>query len=99
LRETLQTGENIVNPEITILNAENEELPVSISTGVLKNKEDDFLGGVETFRDLSVMKKLTREASQKSSVVVSLKSCVNFLVNEPMLVFHGEMITTILRTI
>lgn len=67
LQETLQTGENIISREINILNAENEEIPVSISTAVLRDKEGTFLGGVETFRDLSVIKKLTREVSQKYS--------------------------------
>ncbi len=67
LRETLETGKNIINREINILNSENEELPVSISTAVLRDKDGTFLGGVETFRDLSVIKKLTREVSQKYS--------------------------------
>lgn len=67
LRETLETGNDIVNREITILNAENEEIPVSISTAVLRDKDGTFLGGVETFRDLSLMKRLMREVSQKYS--------------------------------
>jgi PAS domain S-box-containing protein len=67
LRETLKTGENIINREINILNSENEEIPVSISTAVLRDKDGTFLGGVETFRDLSVIKRLTREVSQKYS--------------------------------
>lgn len=67
LRETLQTGENIINREINILNSENEEIPVSISTAVLRDKKGTFVGGVETFRDISVIKRLTREVSQKYS--------------------------------
>lgn len=67
MRETLQTGENIINREINILNSENEEIPVSISTAVLRDKKGTFLGGVETFRDISVIKRLTREVSQKYS--------------------------------
>ncbi len=67
LKETLATGQNLVNREITILNAENEELPVSISTAVLRDGDDNFVGGVETFRDLSVLKQLTREAEQRYS--------------------------------
>jgi len=67
LRETLETGKNIINREINILNSENEEIPVSISTAVLRDKDGTFIGGVETFRDLSVIKRLTREVSQKYS--------------------------------
>lgn len=67
LRETLETGDQIVNREINILNSENEEIPVSISTAVLRGNNDEFLGGVETFRDLSLIKQLTREVSRKYS--------------------------------
>ncbi|MBD3309104.1 PAS domain-containing protein [candidate division KSB3 bacterium] len=67
LRETLATGENIINQEINILNSENEEIPVSISTAVLRDKDGRFIGGVETFRDLSLIKQLTREISQRYS--------------------------------
>lgn len=67
LRETLETGKNIINREINILNSENEEIPASISTSVLRDKDGSFIGGVETFRDLSVIKKLTREVSRKYS--------------------------------
>jgi len=67
LRETLKTGVNIINREINILNSENEEIPVSISTAVLRDAEGNFIGGVETFRDLSVIKQLTREVSKQYS--------------------------------
>ena len=67
LKETLATGQNLVNREITILNAENEELPVSISTAVLRDGDGNFVGGVETFRDLSLLKQLAREAEQRYS--------------------------------
>ena len=67
LRETLETGRNIVNREINILDSENEEIPVSISTAVLRDNDGTFLGGVETFRDLSLIKQLTREVAQKYS--------------------------------
>ncbi len=67
LKETLTTGQDLVNREITILNAENEELPVSISTAVLRDGDGNFVGGVETFRDLSLLKQLAREAEQRYS--------------------------------
>ena len=67
LRETLESGNNIINREINILDAENEEIPVSISTAVLRDKAGNFIGGAETFRDLSVLKRLTREVAQRYS--------------------------------
>lgn len=67
LRETLNTGKQIIHRDINILNSENEEIPVSISTAVLRDNEGTFIGGVETFRDLSLIKRLTREVSQQYS--------------------------------
>ncbi|PIE36444.1 Fis family transcriptional regulator [candidate division KSB3 bacterium] len=67
LRKTLESGENIINQEINILNSENEEIPVSISTAVLRDSDGNFIGGVETFRDLSLIKQLTREVSKQYS--------------------------------
>lgn len=67
LRETLNTGVQIVNREINVLNSENDEIPVSISTAVLRDKEGRFIGGVETFRDLSLIKHLTRKVAQQYS--------------------------------
>lgn len=67
LRETLKTGKQIIHRDINILNSENEEIPVSISTAVLRDHEGDFIGGVESFRDMSLIKRLTREVAQQYS--------------------------------
>lgn len=65
LNKTLKTGKNIVNFELNILTKDNKEIPVSISTAVLKNKSGNFMGGVETFRDISVIKELKKELTNK----------------------------------
>jgi PAS domain S-box-containing protein len=67
LRETMQTGKNIINKELNILDKFNQEVPVSISTAVLRNEEDEIIGGVETFRDLSLIKELDKEIHEKYS--------------------------------
>ena len=54
LRETMETGRPIVNPSIFIVNSQGNRIPVSISTALLKDKNRSVIGGVETFRDLSV---------------------------------------------
>ncbi len=63
LRRTLQTGKPVINRAIYLLNADGERTPVSISTALLKNRSGEVIGGVETFRDLSVVEALRKELS------------------------------------
>ncbi|MBN1394665.1 MAG: sigma 54-interacting transcriptional regulator [Pirellulales bacterium] len=61
LRETLRTGRPIVNRAIYILGAQNNRVPISISTAVFRDAEGNVVGGVETFRDLSLVEELRKE--------------------------------------
>jgi PAS domain S-box-containing protein len=65
LKETLRTKKEITNLSVTILNKEGKQIPISISTAVLKNEKGQIIGGVETFRDLSTIEELKKELSQK----------------------------------
>ncbi len=67
LRETMETKQNIINKELNILDKYNQEIPVSISTAVLRDKKGKIIGGVEIFRDLSLIKELDREIHAKYS--------------------------------
>jgi PAS domain S-box-containing protein len=67
LRETMETGQNIINKELNILDKGNHEVPVSISTAVLQDEKGKIIGGVETFRDLSLIKELDKEIHEKYS--------------------------------
>jgi PAS domain S-box-containing protein len=61
LRETLETGRQIVNQQINILSGDGSSLPVSISTAALRDGQEHLIGGVETFRDLSEVEELRRQ--------------------------------------
>jgi len=65
LKKTLKTGKNVINKHIDILNSEGKRIPVSISTGILKDEKGKILGGIETFRDLSAFEELKKEITQK----------------------------------
>ncbi|MCG6982777.1 MAG: sigma 54-interacting transcriptional regulator [Deltaproteobacteria bacterium] len=67
LKHTAETAENIVNLEVNILNRENKEIPISISTAVVKDKGGKIVGAVETFRDLSLIKELHKELQRQYS--------------------------------
>lgn len=68
LKETIRTKTQIVNLPVTILNKEGKEIPISISTAVLKDEKGQIIGGVETFRDLSVIEALRKELAQRYSL-------------------------------
>jgi len=67
LRHTVETGQPVVNQSIFIVNSRGERVPVSISTALLKNKKNQVIGGVETFRDLSLVEELRKELYSRQS--------------------------------
>lgn len=67
LRQTVQTGEPIINQSIFIINSQGERVPISISTALLKDETGQMVGGVETFRDLTVVEALKKELAGRHS--------------------------------
>ena len=65
LKETLHSGRPIVNKAIYILDADGQRIPISISAAALKDVEGNTIGGVETFRDLSLVEELRKELEGK----------------------------------
>lgn len=61
LRRSLRTGEKVRNVEIEVQPRSGQHHTVSVSTAPLIGDGGQFLGGVETFRDLSEIKELRRE--------------------------------------
>jgi len=61
LRQTLETGNPVFNKAVYIVNAAGKRIPISICTSVLKDSQKQVIGGVETFRDLSVVEELRKE--------------------------------------
>jgi PAS domain S-box-containing protein len=61
LRQSMETGRDITGLRIDILDRNNKEKPISVSTAVLKDSSGDVTGGVEIFRDISVVEELRRE--------------------------------------
>jgi PAS domain S-box-containing protein len=65
LREALRTGDPVVCKPIYIVKADGHRIPVSISATALKDQDGNVIGGVETFRDLSVIEQLRKELQDK----------------------------------
>ncbi|ABA88010.1 sigma-54-dependent sensor transcriptional regulator, PAS domain-containing [Syntrophotalea carbinolica DSM 2380] len=65
VRKAMDTGLNVENREIDILDRHNREVPISVSASVLRDAQGEPVGGVETFRDLSRIHALQREVTEK----------------------------------
>jgi len=67
LRETMETGKPIINKAVHILDARGDRHAIAISTALLKDESGKIVGGVETFRDMSLVEELRKEIEGRCS--------------------------------
>lgn len=65
LRETLESGQPVVQRSGFIVDAEGRRIPVSVTTAVLRDRDGRVCGGAETFRDLSELDGLRNELQHR----------------------------------
>ncbi len=65
MAESLYSGRTVANRSITITNTEGLKIPVSISAAPLADREGNITGGVQTFRDLSILDARRKQLSRK----------------------------------
>ncbi|MBW2610992.1 MAG: sigma 54-interacting transcriptional regulator [Deltaproteobacteria bacterium] len=65
LGETMQTGSQGINIPINILNSQGERISASVSTSVLTGDQEEIIGGVEIFRDLTTVETLRKKISNQ----------------------------------
>lgn len=65
LNECARRGKPITGLELSILNRRNDEVPISVSTSVLRDESGNVIGGVGTFRDLTAVETHRREVRRK----------------------------------
>ena len=68
LRRTMKQGKAFVDTATYIVDSEKRRIPVVVSTSLLKDEKNTVLGGVETFRDMSVVEELRRELDARYQV-------------------------------
>ncbi|MBW1933075.1 MAG: sigma 54-interacting transcriptional regulator [Deltaproteobacteria bacterium] len=61
LAATMQSGKPIMNKAVHIIDSEGKKRAIAISTALLKDKMGKVIGGVETFRDTSLIEELRKE--------------------------------------
>ncbi|MGD9236103.1 MAG: sigma 54-interacting transcriptional regulator [Desulfobacterales bacterium] len=67
IQKTFKTGKPCRNIPVFIVRADNKRIPISVTTGIVRDDQGNVIGGVETFRDLSELNKLRREIYKKHS--------------------------------
>ncbi len=67
LRQTMETGKPIMNKAVHIIDADGDKRAIAISTALLKDKSGKVIGGVETFRDMSMVEQLRKEIEGRYS--------------------------------
>ncbi len=67
LRYTMETGKPVMNKAVHIIDANGDKRAITISTALLKSKSGKVIGGVETFRDISMVEQLRKEIEGRYS--------------------------------
>ncbi len=65
LKRTMNEGHPIVSSSTYIINSDRKRIPITVSTSVLKTEGGEILGGVETFRDMSIIEELRKELGSR----------------------------------
>ena len=65
LAQSLETGESISNYEVNITSRDGRRVPISVSTAILMDDDGEVIGAVESFRDLSEIRRLTAEVHDR----------------------------------
>ena len=68
LKDTLQHHDAVENARVSILTKEGCELPVSVTTALLRDQGGNVVGGVEFFRDLSDLEDLHRRLNEHKAL-------------------------------
>jgi PAS domain S-box-containing protein len=68
MRRTMRQGNSFVDTSTYIVNREGRRIPVVVCTSLLKDEEGTVLGGVETFRDMSMVEELRKELNGRFKV-------------------------------
>jgi PAS domain S-box-containing protein len=85
LKEILETGKPVFNYEIVITQKSGNQVPVNITTAPLKDRNNEIIGAVENFRDLTKHKGLwgkLREERNKAQQYLNIAGVIIVAINE-----------------
>ncbi len=65
IAQSIYSGKPVCNRSITIRTVDDKQVPISISASPLVDHEGTIIGGVETFRDLSILDNLRKQLTMR----------------------------------
>ncbi len=65
LHQTMETGQPVINKPVHIVDSQGRRKSITISSALLKNREGHIIGGVETFRDMTVVEALRKQLEKQ----------------------------------
>jgi len=68
LHRSVKEGKSFIDSQVYIVDAEKRRIPVVACTAPLKNEQNQLIGGVETFRDVSQIEELRKELDHRYQV-------------------------------
>lgn len=83
LKKTMKEGRPFVSTSTHIINSDKKRIPITVSTSVLKDADGNILGGVETFRDHTLVEELRKEIAARCKMgdMVSQSSAMQRIFN------------------
>jgi len=72
LRQSIETGRDVINSKVTIRDIEGDIIPISVSASALRNEKFEVIGGVEIFSDTSDIEKLRQDISLSDFILESM---------------------------
>jgi PAS domain S-box-containing protein len=67
LKQVMEARKTVPNRPVYIIRADQKQIPINMTTGVLKNADNRIIGGVMSFRDLSDINTLHKELQKQHS--------------------------------
>lgn len=67
LRHTFSSGNPIINSTAHIIDQKGRQVPIRLSTAILRDEKGEIVGGVETFQDLSHIEQLQKQLEARYS--------------------------------
>jgi len=83
LKDTLKSHEPVINARVTIITREGCEVPISVTTTLLKDPDEKTVGAVEFFRDITEIEHLQKRLDQRQSLseIISVNHNMQQLIN------------------
>ncbi|OQY51436.1 MAG: Fis family transcriptional regulator [Desulfobacteraceae bacterium 4572_89] len=68
LKKTMDQGKPFISTSAYIINSDKKKIPITASTSLLIDEKGDIIGGVESFRDHSLVEELRKELASNFKV-------------------------------